>query len=277
MIEVSDRGRARVDPLRRLLQPPDAPEARRGRAAPQRGSRRARRHGRRRAAARCCRRWPSSRSALERSLCVRDTSRRCKRRDDGDPAHARSPSIVRCTSTTTPTAAINARERTIDPGRFFSDEGQWYVAGLLPPRAAPIAFSASTASARQRCSTRVFDRPTDPPGLQLLDPAAGLPRVTLDVSPGARWVLDQYPHDESEPLDDGWTRLTLPVAARAVDRTSARTARARSPCRRCAGRPRDCRAKRCCGTYPRSIRQMTRGRTSRQDQSTKVARERHSP
>ena len=60
----------------------------------------------------------------------------------------------------------------------------------------------------------VFDRPTDPPGLQLLDPAAGVPRVTLEVAPGARWVLDQYPHDSSEETDDGWMRLTLPVAAR---------------------------------------------------------------
>jgi proteasome accessory factor C len=104
-------------------------------------------------------------------------------------------------------------ERTIDPARFFSDEGQWYVAGYCHLAGADRVFRVD----RIRKATlldELFDRPTDPPGLQLLDPAAGLPRVTLEVSPGARWVLEQYPNDASESIDDGWTRLRLPVAAR---------------------------------------------------------------
>ena len=104
-------------------------------------------------------------------------------------------------------------ERTIDPARFFSDEGQWYVAGYCHLAGADRVFRVDRIRKATLLDT-VFDRPTDPPGLQLLDPAAGLPRVTLEVSPGARWVLDQYPHDTSEEIQDGWTRLTLPVAAR---------------------------------------------------------------
>jgi len=104
-------------------------------------------------------------------------------------------------------------ERTIDPARFFSDDGQWYVAGYCHLAAADRVFRVDRIRKATLLDT-VFDRPTDAPGLQLLDPAAGVPRVTLDVSPGARWVLDQYPHDTSELLHDGWTRLTLPVAAR---------------------------------------------------------------
>jgi len=104
-------------------------------------------------------------------------------------------------------------ERTIDPARFFSDEGQWYVAGYCHLAGADRVFRVDRIRKATLLDT-VFDRPTDPPGLQLLDPAAGLPRVTLEVSPGARWVLDQYPHDTSEEIEDGWTRLTLPVAAR---------------------------------------------------------------
>lgn len=104
-------------------------------------------------------------------------------------------------------------ERTIDPARFFSDDGQWYVAGYCHLAGADRVFRVDRIRKATLLDT-VFDRPTDAPGLQLLDPAAGVPRVTLDVSPGARWVLDQYPHDTSELLHDGWTRLTLPVAAR---------------------------------------------------------------
>jgi proteasome accessory factor C len=104
-------------------------------------------------------------------------------------------------------------ERTIDPARFFSDEGQWYVAGYCHLAEADRVFRVD----RIRKATlldALFDRPTDPPGLQLLDPDAGLPRVTLEVSPQARWVLDEYPHDASESIENGWTRLRLPVAAR---------------------------------------------------------------
>ncbi|HUP74344.1 MAG TPA: WYL domain-containing protein [Acidimicrobiales bacterium] len=104
-------------------------------------------------------------------------------------------------------------ERTIDPARFFSDEGQWYVAGYCHLASADRVFRVDRIRKATLLDT-VFDRPTDPPGLQLLEPGAGLPRVTLDVSPGARWVLDQYPHDTSTDIEDGWTRLTLPVAAR---------------------------------------------------------------
>jgi proteasome accessory factor C len=103
-------------------------------------------------------------------------------------------------------------ERTIDPARFFSDEGQWYVAGYCHLASADRVFRVDRIRKATPLDT-TFDRPTDPPGLQLLDPAAGLPRVTIDVSPDARWVLDQYPNDGSESIDAGWTRLRLPVAA----------------------------------------------------------------
>ena len=103
-------------------------------------------------------------------------------------------------------------ERTIDPARFFSDEGQWYVAGYCHLANADRVFRVDRIRKATLLDT-MFDRPTDPPGLQLLDPAAGLPRVTIDVSPDARWVLEQYPNDGSESLEGGWTRLRLPVAA----------------------------------------------------------------
>lgn len=40
-----------------------------------------------------------------------------------------------------------------------------------------------------------------------------VPRVTLEVEPGARWIVDTYPVDGVEPRDDGWLRVRLPVTA----------------------------------------------------------------
>jgi proteasome accessory factor C len=104
-------------------------------------------------------------------------------------------------------------ERTIDPARFFSDEGQWYVAGYCHLAEADRVFRVDRIRKATLLDT-TFDRPTDPAGLQLLDPDADLPRVTIDVSPEASWVLDQYPHDRAEALESGWTRVRLPVAAK---------------------------------------------------------------
>jgi proteasome accessory factor C len=105
-------------------------------------------------------------------------------------------------------------ERTIDPARFFSDEGQWYVAGYCHLARAERVFRVDRIRKATLLDT-TFDRPIDSAGLQLLDPDAGLPRVTIEVSPEARWVLDQYPHDRVEAVESGWTRLVLPVAAQA--------------------------------------------------------------
>ena len=38
-------------------------------------------------------------------------------------------------------------------------------------------------------------------------------QVALDLAPDARWVVDQYPHDDVEELDDGRVRVTLAVTA----------------------------------------------------------------
>ena len=112
----------------------------------------------------------------------------------------RSRSIVRCTSTTTPTAATCAATHDRS-GRFFSDEGQWYVAGYCHLAGADRVFRVDRIRKATLLDT-VFDRPTDPPACNC-SIRRGVPRVTLDVSPGARWVLDQYPHDTSEEIADG--------------------------------------------------------------------------
>jgi proteasome accessory factor C len=45
-------------------------------------------------------------------------------------------------------------------------------------------------------------------------PRASDPRVVLDLSPDARWVVSQYPVDDATELDDGRVRVTLAISAR---------------------------------------------------------------
>jgi hypothetical protein len=46
-------------------------------------------------------------------------------------------------------------------------------------------------------------------------PAAGEPRVVLDLDPPAHWVAEQYPHDEVVSRREGVLRVTLPAGQRA--------------------------------------------------------------
>ena len=44
-------------------------------------------------------------------------------------------------------------------------------------------------------------------------PGPDEPRVTLDVAPSARWVVETYPVEEVDDPDDGWLRVRLAVTA----------------------------------------------------------------
>jgi hypothetical protein len=153
--------------------------------------------------------------------------------------------------------AINAASARSTPAGSFRRRP--VVRGRLLPPARADRVSASTF-VRQRCSTRFS---TGRPIRRACSCSSGS-RVPAGDHGLTAWVLDQYPHDE--PIaDDRWTRLRLPVAARA-DRTPARTSRSRGSCRR-RRKTSDC-GRNARGTYPRSIRQMTR-QASRQDQSAR--------
>jgi proteasome accessory factor C len=105
-------------------------------------------------------------------------------------------------------------ERTIEPARFFSDEGQWYVAGYCHLAGADRIFRIDRIRKLTVLDT-TFTPSAGGRGLQLLDPTAALPRVSLELAPDARWVLEQYPHDDARACENGWTRVTLPIAAAA--------------------------------------------------------------
>ena len=104
-------------------------------------------------------------------------------------------------------------ERTVDPYVVFSALGNWYV----------LAHDGTSDEERMFRVDRIKDLVGTgehfelPPGFDPERAAAGglfVPssrdiEVILDVAPGAGWVLEVTPHDRAEPLNGGWTRMTL--------------------------------------------------------------------
>jgi proteasome accessory factor C len=101
-------------------------------------------------------------------------------------------------------------QRTVEPHRVFADDGQWYLAAWCRLAAGDRVFRVDRIHSVQQ-----LDEAFVPPAsaTAVVDPSAAEARVTLDLAPEARWVVDQYPHDAAEALPDGWTRVVLPVTA----------------------------------------------------------------
>lgn len=102
-------------------------------------------------------------------------------------------------------------EREVDPWALFVSGGRWYLAGWCHRVQDERIFRLD----RMR-SVSMVQAPADiPDDLELsryATPYIGsesATRVTLDLSPEAAWVADQYPIISTEPLDDAWTRVAL--------------------------------------------------------------------
>jgi proteasome accessory factor C len=103
-------------------------------------------------------------------------------------------------------------ERSVDPWQLFADGGEWYLSGYCHLANAERLFRVDRISAA--ClEEATFEPPAAPVPAGVYHPSPDDPRVTLDLAPGAEWVLDQYAHDEVVPLADGWIRVRLPVSA----------------------------------------------------------------
>jgi proteasome accessory factor C len=102
-------------------------------------------------------------------------------------------------------------EREVDPWALHFSEGHWYLAGWCHRVNDERIFRVD----RMR-RVRILETESHPPSdLDLsryesvyLESAQAVP-VTIEISAHAGWVLDYYPLVSSEPLEDGWTRITL--------------------------------------------------------------------
>jgi len=98
--------------------------------------------------------------------------------------------------------------RVIDPYAVFSTGGQWYTSAWCHRVDDERLFRVDRISSATLLDSG-FDRPAAAPELAAYRPGPGDRRVTLDLEPAARWVLEQYPVEQVETIDGGRARVTL--------------------------------------------------------------------
>jgi len=98
--------------------------------------------------------------------------------------------------------------RVIDPYAVFSAGGQWYVSAWCHRVDDERLFRVDRILGATRLET-VFDRPAVAPELTAYRAGADDRRVTLDLDPPARWVVEQYPVEHVEEVGGGRLRVTL--------------------------------------------------------------------
>jgi proteasome accessory factor C len=106
-------------------------------------------------------------------------------------------------------------ERDVDPYRVFADDGAWYVFGHCHLAKGERLFRVDRVY-RADLLDEAFERPDgvdDNPEVFDVSPTA--PRVTLDLSPAARWVVETYPVEKMVERPDGGVEARLAVASRA--------------------------------------------------------------
>ncbi|HEY8545631.1 MAG TPA: WYL domain-containing protein, partial [Acidimicrobiales bacterium] len=106
--------------------------------------------------------------------------------------------------------------REVDPYRVFAADGAWYLFGHCHSAQGERLFRVDRVAAAEPLDVTF----TPPEGVEearpsLLAVAPDTPRVTLELPPDARWVVDTYPVEEVVDLDGGRVRVRLAVTSRA--------------------------------------------------------------
>jgi len=104
--------------------------------------------------------------------------------------------------------------RVVDPYAVFSAGGQWYLSAYCHAVCDERLFRVDRVRAAAILDTG-FEPPPRPPELTVYQARPDDPRVTLELEPAARWVVEQYPTEAVEELVGGRARVTLAVSERA--------------------------------------------------------------
>ena len=106
--------------------------------------------------------------------------------------------------------------REVDPYRVFAADGAWYMFGHCHSARGERLFRVDRVAAVTPLEV-TFTRPegADEAPASLLAVAPGTPRVTLELPPDARWVVDTYPVERVVELERGRVEVRLAVASRA--------------------------------------------------------------
>jgi proteasome accessory factor C len=106
-------------------------------------------------------------------------------------------------------------ERDVDPYRVFAADGAWYVFGHCHLAKGERLFRVDRIYGADLLDA-TFERPEgldDNPEVFDVSPTA--PRVTLELAPAARWVVETYPVEKMIEHPDGGVEARLAVASRA--------------------------------------------------------------
>lgn len=102
--------------------------------------------------------------------------------------------------------------RDVDPHAVVAHGGAWYLHGHCHQAGDRRLFRVDRVVDVEVLDT-TFEAPPEPDGDSPLVLAPGIPRVTLDLAPAARWVIETYPVDEVTEIERGWLRVRMPVTA----------------------------------------------------------------
>lgn len=105
-------------------------------------------------------------------------------------------------------------DRVVEPWAVFNDQGNWYLQGWCREAEGERVFRVDRVHGVEVLEDEPIDPPADPPSLAVFSPGPMTPEVTLELAPGAAWVIEQYPTVAVEALETGWFRVTLAVTAR---------------------------------------------------------------
>lgn len=106
------------------------------------------------------------------------------------------------------------RVRTVDPWSVVHEGGAWYLVGHDHLRGEPRTFRVDRI-----VTATILDRDAGAPPAPDAAPrpafaAAGTdPRVTLELDPTARWVVETYPVEAVDVEPDGRLRVTMAIAS----------------------------------------------------------------
>lgn len=106
--------------------------------------------------------------------------------------------------------------RRIDPWAVFAASGQWYVDAFCHQADDDRLFRVDRVRGVRPTGER-FEPAVRAPsaGGSVFHPHPSDPRITLELPPEARWVVETYPTEAVEEQPDGWLRVVLVASERA--------------------------------------------------------------
>jgi proteasome accessory factor C len=102
--------------------------------------------------------------------------------------------------------------RVVDPWAVHHDAGVWYLVGRDHLRGVPRSFRVDRILDARVLEQRATKAPAEPIEIGFAA-AEDDPRVVLELTEAGRWVVETYPVEAVEVLEDGRVRATLAISA----------------------------------------------------------------